>query len=158
MEYDHILIRYGELGLKGKNRKQFIIQLKKNLQHALKRFENVRITRSHGRMFVVLNGEKPDPIIKECKKVFGIYSMSLAIKIENDEEAIKKAALFALQKNHQAKTFKVSVKRANKRFPIRSQEMNHFLGAHLLKNTEDVTVDVHYPDVEIKVEIREKAT
>lgn len=158
MNYDHILIRYGELGLKGKNIKQFIIQLQKNIQAVLKKFPDVRVTRSQGRMFVVLNGQDPNPIMEQCKKVFGIYSLSLAIKVENDEVAIKEGALAALTQSDNAKTFKVAVRRANKSFPIRSQEMNQILGAHLLKNTSDFTVNVHEPDVEIRVEIREKAT
>ncbi|MEI3612248.1 tRNA uracil 4-sulfurtransferase ThiI [Pseudogracilibacillus sp. SO30301A] len=158
MQYDHILIRYGELGLKGKNIKQFIVQLQKNIQEALKEFPSTRVTRSQGRMFVVLNGQDPEPIIEKCKTIFGIYSLSLAIKVNNEIETIKAGALAALKQSEYAHTFKVSVRRANKAFPIGSQEMNRVLGAHLLKKTSDFTVNVHEPDVEIKVEIREKAT
>lgn len=158
MEYDHILIRYGELGLKGKNINQFIQQLQKNVQEAVKEFPNVRVNRSQGRMFVVLNGHDPEPVIEKCKNVFGIYSMSLAMKVANEEEAMKEGALEALKQHIDAKTFKVSVRRANKQFPKTSQQMNQILGAHLLKNTTGFKVDVHQPDVEINVEIREKAT
>lgn len=158
MQYDHILIRYGELGLKGKNMKHFIIQLQRNIQEALGDYTDIRVTRSQGRLFIELNGQDPDPIIQKCKNIFGIYSFSLAIKVPNDEREIKEGALAALQQNNHAKTFKVAVRRANKAFPIRSQEMNQILGAHLLKNTSNFTVDVHQPDVEIKVEIRERAT
>lgn len=158
MQYDHILIRYGELGLKGKNIKQFIVQLQNNIQDVLKDFPEVRVTRSQGRMFVVLNGQDPEPIIEKCRTIFGIYSLSLAIKAKNEVEAIKEGALAALKQSENASTFKVSVRRANKGFPIKSQEMNQVLGAHLLKNTSDFSVNVHEPDVEIKVEIREKAT
>lgn len=158
MQYDHILIRYGELGLKGRNINQFIGQLQRNVQEAVKEFSNVKVTKSRGRMFVVLNGADPEPVIEKCKNVFGIYSMSLAMKVENELEAIKEAALFALKENSDAKTFKVAVRRANKSFPHTSQEMNQILGAHLLKNTSGLKVDVHHPDVEINVEIREKAT
>src|SRR5699024_634712 len=158
MQYDHILIRYGELGLKGKNIKQFIMQLQRNIRYALQDYKGIQVTRSQGRMFVVLNGEDPEPIIQECQKIFGIYSLSLAMKVENEEEAIKAGALFALQESENERTFKVAVKRANKRFPIRSQEMNQILGAHLLQQTSDYTVNVHNPDVEIKVDIRERAT
>lgn len=158
MQYDHILIRYGELGLKGKNMKHFIIQLQRNIQEALGDYTDIRVTRSQGRLFIELNGQDPDPIIQKCKNIFGIYSFSLAIKVPNDKREIKEGALAALQQNNHAKTFKVAVRRANKAFPIRSQEMNQILGAHLLKNTSNFTVDVHQPDVEIKVEIRERAT
>lgn len=158
MKYEHILIRYGELGLKGKNINQFINKLQSNIQKALVSFPEVRVTRSSGRLFVVLNGEDPEPIIDICKKIFGIYSMSLAMKVTNDEEAIQTGALEALRQAENAKTFKVNVRRANKQFPIQSIEMNRLLGAHLLRNTEGITVDVHNPDVEIRVEIRQKAT
>lgn len=158
MQYDHILIRYGELGLKGKNINKFIGQLQKNIRAVVKEFPEVRVTRSLGRMFIVLNGHDPNPIIEKCKNIFGIYSMSLAMKVENTEEAIKSAALTALQQAEDAQTFKVSVRRANKKFPISSQEMNRVLGAHILKNTTGWTVNVHDPDVEVRVEIREKAS
>jgi|SRR5690625_108016 len=158
MEYDHILIRYGELGLKGKNMNQFILQLQKNVQFVLKDFENVRVSRTQGRMFVALNGEDPDAVMEKCQKVFGISSLSLAIKVENNVEAIKEGALAALVADPQAKTFKVSVRRANKSFPIPSQEMNQVLGRHLLINTTGITVDVHHPDIEVHVDIREKAS
>lgn len=158
MEYDHILIRYGELGLKGKNMKHFIIQLQKNIQTALWAFPNVRVKRTQGRVFVELHGESADPIMEELQKVYGIHSLSLAIKVENDLNDIKQGALFALQQNPDKQTFKVSVRRANKGFPIGSQEMNQVLGAHLLKNVDNITVDVHQPDIEIRVEIRERAT
>lgn len=158
MEYNHILIRYGELALKGKNMNRFLSRLQQNIIRALNQFPNVKVSRTQGRLFVLLNGHEPQPIIDQCKKIFGIHSMSLAIKVDNDVEAIKAGALVALNKNKTANTFKVAVRRANKGFPIQSPEMNQILGAHLLQNTDRFTVDVHEPDVEIQVEIRDKAT
>lgn len=157
MQYDHILIRYGEIALKGNNRKFFLNTLQQNIQQKLKGFPNIRVKKTQGRMFVLLNGQDPDPIIEICKNIFGIYSLSLAIKVSHDLKEIKEAALYALQ-NSKAKTFKVAVRRADKKFPIGSQEMNHILGGHLLQNTSGFTVDVHEPDVEIKVEIRNTGT
>lgn len=158
MQYDHILIRYGEMALKGKNIRSFIIKLQENLQAKLKDFPNVKVKRTQGRMFILLNGHEPDPIIAICQKVFGIQSLSLAIKVENDLDKIKEAALYALKQGENIEKFKMSVKRINKGFPHGSQEMNQILGTHLLVNTEDITVDVHQPDMEIKVEIRAEAT
>ncbi|GGN48773.1 tRNA uracil 4-sulfurtransferase ThiI [Oceanobacillus indicireducens] len=157
MQYDHILIRYGEMALKGKNIRSFIQALQENLQVKLKDFPNAKVKRTQGRMFVLLNGHEPEPIIEICKKVFGIHSLSLALKVENDVEQIKEAALEALKKAD-ARTFKVAAKRVDKNFPHGSLEMNQIVGSHLLVNTEGYTVDVHEPDVEIKVEIREEAT
>src|SRR5699024_4395459 len=133
--YDHLLIRYGELGLKGKNMNQFINKLQSNLQRALANFPDVRITRSPGRLFVVLHGQDPEPVIKACQKVFGIYSMSLAMKVENDEAAIKSAALASLQNVRSAKTFKVKVRRANKDYPTTSMDMSRLLGGQDRKST-----------------------
>lgn len=158
VNYDHILIRYGELGLKGKNINQFINSLHSNLQKILAPFPEVRVSRSRGRMFVVLNGQEPEPVLEACQKVFGIYSMSLAMKVANDEDAIKAGALAALHRAKDAKTFKVNTRRANKAFPKTSMEVNQLLGGHLLRNTADMKVDVHQPDVEIRVEIRDKAS
>ncbi|MBT2216596.1 tRNA 4-thiouridine(8) synthase ThiI [Virgibacillus dakarensis] len=158
MEFDHILIRYGEMALKGKNRKKFIVKLQENIQRKLVDFPDVKVTRTQGRMFVLLNGEDPVPIVAKCKEVFGIHSLSLAIKVENDETKIKDAALYALTTSENVKTFKVSVKRIDKNFPIHSQEMNQVIGTHLLVNTTRYKVDVHNPDLEVKVEIRTEAT
>ncbi|QKY69692.1 tRNA uracil 4-sulfurtransferase ThiI [Lentibacillus sp. CBA3610] len=158
MQYDHILIRYGEIALKGKNRKTFIIQLQNNLRRQLKSFPDAVIKRTQGRMFVLLNGHDPDQVMEKCQHVFGIQSLSLALKVQNDETEIKDAALWALKNSTDVRTFKVSVKRIDKQFPIRSQDMNHVLGKHLLSNTTGYTVDVHHPDLELKVEIRTEAT
>ncbi|MEC5421915.1 tRNA uracil 4-sulfurtransferase ThiI [Virgibacillus sp. C22-A2] len=158
MQYDHILIRYGEMALKGKNIKKFIIKLQENIQQKLKEFPAAKVKRTQGRMFVLLNGHEPDPIIEKCKNIFGIQSLSLAVKVENEVEHIKEAALFALKNAENASTFKVSSRRINKNFPLRSQEMNQVLGGHLLSHTEGILVDVHNPDIEIKVETRLEAT
>jgi tRNA uracil 4-sulfurtransferase len=158
MQYDHILIRYGEMALKGKNIKQFIIRLQENIQQKVKGFPGVKVKRTQGRMFVLLNGHDPQPVMEKLQKVFGIHSLSLAIKVENDLDKIKEAALYALTNNEDVRKFKISVKRINKDFPVRTMEMNQILGGHLLKNTKDILVDVHYPDLAIKVEIRLEAT
>ncbi|HLT56244.1 MAG TPA: tRNA uracil 4-sulfurtransferase ThiI [Bacillota bacterium] len=158
MQFDHILIRYGEMALKGKNIKQFITQLQQNIQQKLQDFPGVKVKRTQGRMFILLNGHDPVPVMEKCKKIFGIQSLSLAIKVDNDVEKIKEAALYALKENTNCNTFKVTVKRINKDFPVPSQEMNQVLGRHLLIHTDGFTVDVHHPDVEVKVEIRNEAT
>src|SRR5690625_6909463 len=86
MQYDHILIRYGEMALKGKNIKSFILQLQQNIQQKVKDFPGVKVKRTQGRMFVLLNGHDPEPIMDKCRHVFGIQSLSLAIKVENRSE------------------------------------------------------------------------
>ncbi|HLS36077.1 MAG TPA: tRNA uracil 4-sulfurtransferase ThiI [Bacillota bacterium] len=158
MEYNHILIRYGELGLKGKNIQYFLSRLQHNIQDKLKAFPNIKVQRAQGRLYVLLNGHPANEVMDICKSIFGIHSLSLAYRCENELDEIKTTALHALKSSKNAKTFKVAVRRADKSFPIGSQEMNQKLGAHLLKNTEGFTVDVHHPDVEVSVEIRQEGT
>src|SRR5690625_2033564 len=158
MEYDHILIRYSEIALKGKNRTKFLTRLQENIQYKLREFPSIKVRRTQGRIFVLLNGQNPVPILERCRHIFGISSLSLALKVENGVNQIEKAVLYVLKNSNHTKTFKVTVKRANKNFPVPSQEMNHVLGSYLLKNTSDYTFDVHNPDLEIKVEIRDDAT
>src|SRR5690625_1825848 len=158
MQYDHILIRYGEIGLKGNNTRFFLNRLQKNIERKLQDFPQIHVQQTQGRLFILLNGHDPEPIIAKCKNIFGIYSLSTAIKVDNEMEAIKEAALYALKSNADAETFKVNVRRVNKSFPGRSQDMNQMLGGHLLRNTTGITVNVHHPDVEVQVEIRNKAT
>lgn len=159
MNYDHILIRYAELALKGKNRSHFERRLQENIKIALKSYKDIKVERTYGRMFIQLNGQDHQPIIEKLSKIFGIHSFSLAIKVENDLEKIQKGALLALKEVLAGKnTFKVNAKRANKGFPIDSQKLNYEVGGYLLQNTDSLTVDVHNPDVEVKVEVRESAT
>ncbi|WP_067844191.1 tRNA uracil 4-sulfurtransferase ThiI [Amphibacillus sediminis] len=158
MHYDHILIRYGELSLKGKNRRNFIYQLHENVRQQLRDFKRIKIKNTRDRMTILLNGEGPKPIMERCQRIFGIQSLSLAIKVENSEKAIKEAALFALTEAKNVSTFKVTTRRANKDFPIGSQQFNYIIGAHLLKNTDEITVDVHNPDIDVHIDIRNDAT
>ncbi|GAA0484324.1 tRNA 4-thiouridine(8) synthase ThiI [Salinibacillus aidingensis] len=157
MQYDHIVIRYGELSLKGKNKKQFIGQLRENLKQKLRPFSNIKLFQTRDRMYIKLNGQEHEPVIEKCQEVFGIQSLNLAIRVENSIDQIKEGALWALREEKQAKTFKITTKRPNKNFEVSSQEMNQILGGHLLSNTDNLTVDVHNPDVEIRVEIRHDA-
>lgn len=158
MYYDHILIRYGELSLKGKNRKVFYNKLHENIRYQLVNFPEIKIKATRDRMTILLNGVNPNLLMPILTRVFGIQSMSLAIKVEKDENLIKEAALFALKDAENVKTFKVTTKRADKTFPIDSQAFNQIVGGHLLRETEGITVDVHHPDLEVHIDIRTDAT
>ncbi|WP_216828952.1 tRNA uracil 4-sulfurtransferase ThiI [Alkalihalobacterium elongatum] len=159
MKYDHILVRVGELALKGKNRSVFEKALASNINVVLKGYD-VKVHRMFGRIMIELHDTREEEIIEKLKDVFGIHSFSLALKVENELEQIQKGALAALldTRNQPVRTFKVTAKRPNKNFPIDSQSLNPLIGGYVLTNTEDITVDVHNPDVEIRVEVREAAT
>ena len=160
MNYDHILIRYAELALKGKNRSVFEKRLQENVKIALKPYrDKIKIIRTFGRMFIELNGQDHEPIVEKLQRVFGIHSFSLAIKVDNEIDKIKEGALSAIQAlETKPNTFKVNAKRSFKNFPIGSQALNHEVGGHVLYHLNHLKVDVHHPDVEVKVEVRETST
>ncbi|MCG1022039.1 tRNA uracil 4-sulfurtransferase ThiI [Sutcliffiella horikoshii] len=160
MKYDHILIRFGELSTKGRNRKQFVQRLSYNILEKIKDFPEISIEKSRDRMFIKLNGEPHEPIIDRLQSIFGIHSFSLAVKTKTEIESMKEGALFALEAlPYKGKTFKVTAKRAYKNFELDTNELNHAIGSHLLRNTEDdLTVNVKQPDINVRVEVREEAT
>ncbi len=159
MKYDHILVRFGEISTKGKNRKKFIEKLRQHIRFVLKDFEALKYASDRDRITIMLNGEDPEPISEQLKGVFGIQSFSLAVKCETNLDAIKEAALTAVQEVYeQGNTFKVSTKRSYKQFELDSNEMNREIGGHVLRKTENLTVNVKQPDVHLRIEIREQAT
>lgn len=147
-----IILRYGELFLKGNNRKFFEDTLVKNIKKSLTdfHFDFKRIT---GR-YEISNFDESQlkTILERLKRIFGLHSMSVAEKIETDEEAI-----FAYVKslNIGNKTFRVTTRRASKIFPIHSMELNQRLGGVILEANPEATVDLHKPQVEVRVDIRE---
>ncbi|TCP65427.1 tRNA uracil 4-sulfurtransferase ThiI [Baia soyae] len=156
MNVNCILLRYGELSLKGKNKKDFEERLVRNIRQKLEHFAGIKVSKHFGRLFIELGDNPADPIIEECKDVFGLVGFSPAMRVQTDLEVIKEAALRLLQsQGDQVKTFKVGCKRADKRFPIGSQEMNQLVGGHLLANSHShYKVDVRNPDLFVHVEIR----
>ncbi|MBY6272997.1 MAG: tRNA 4-thiouridine(8) synthase ThiI [Caldibacillus debilis] len=158
MIYDQILVRYGEMSLKGKNRKIFVDQLRKNVRRALEDFPNIEIQAKRDRMHILLNEENMGEVKERLKKVFGIHSFSPVIKLEKDMERLKESAkrLF-LDLDASGKTFKVSAKRADKTFPYTSDQINRTLGTYLLNQIPGLTVDVHHPDFDLQVEVRQEA-
>lgn len=147
-----ILIKYGELTTKKDNRSLFINILYENITKALQNF-NVKITKNRVRMFIETD-ENIEEIIQILTNIFGIHSIVIAYKVDTDIEKIQTEVLNIVQKID-FKTFKVETKRADKNFKIPSMEMNNILGGLILKNKENVSVDVHNPEYTLKVEVRE---
>ncbi|OEF99603.1 tRNA 4-thiouridine(8) synthase ThiI [Vulcanibacillus modesticaldus] len=157
MNYDYILVRYGEIALKGKNRYKFEDRLAQNIRNVLKDLEKTKVTKTFGRIYVELNGEASDTVTERLKKVFGLISFSPVKKSDVDIEEIKKTALELIKKSKPVpKTFKVETKRPYKNFPLKSPEITYEVGSHILRNTENLTVDVHNPDVTVNIEVREE--
>ena len=154
--YDHILIRYGELSTKGKNRKDFIKKLFNNVKNALSGFPALDYEKTHDRMYIHLNGEDPFQVKTYLEKVFGISSFSFAVRCDSDIEAIK-ATTLALAEQDEQRTFKVAARRSWKQFPMISDEINRAVAGNILRNTA-WKVNVKTPDVKIQIEVHEQDT
>ncbi|MBM7624855.1 tRNA uracil 4-sulfurtransferase ThiI [Sporohalobacter salinus] len=155
---DLILIKYGEIGIKGGNRYLFEDKLIKNMKESLSGISGkIDIYKTHGRIFVEAQNNF-ERIIDRLQKVFGIVGVCPAKEVALDFEEVKKAGLELIKKELSSpqKTFKVETRRINKDFKYDSMEISRKLGAYVLRNTEDLTVDVHDPDIRLDVEIRHK--
>ncbi len=154
--YDHILVRYGELSTKGKNRKDFIKKLLNNVKNALRAYEKLTYEKTHDRMYIMLNGEDHEAVGNDLQKVFGISSFSFALKMESNIDVIIENA-FEIAKNANAKTFKIDTRRSDKMFPMISDEVNRAVASQILRNLE-YKVDVKNPELKISIEIHKEAT
>lgn len=150
-----IMIKYGELSTKKANINMFLNQLKKNITFALNDI-NAELQFDKGRMFIDCNEEDFEAVLDKLHKVFGIHEYVIAYKLENrDFEAFSRKIL-ELVKEKEFKTFKVVTKRSDKKYPMESMEISRKVGAVLLKNIDNISVDVHNPELEVNVEVRIK--
>lgn len=155
-----LIIRYGEISLKGLNRPYFENTLLKNIKKAIKAIGKLRVYKAHGRIYIDLEDYYEEEIIEAVTKVFGIVSVSVAYIFEADMDSICEVALQHAKECievDEIKTFKVESKRGNKKFPVKSPEISRIVGGYILKNADTLEVDVHNPDVIINVEVRDKA-
>lgn len=150
-----ILIKYGELTTKKANRNFFIKTLTNNIQNILKDFD-VKIKKDRVRMFIEASDNILLEVENKLKKVFGLHGITICYKVNTNIEEIKKTTLNIINKE-KGTTFKVITKRADKKFPIPSMEFNNVIGGFILKNT-NLKVDVHNPDINIYIEIRDNGT
>jgi tRNA uracil 4-sulfurtransferase len=159
MRPEYILLRLGELTLKGRNRIRFEHRVLQHIQQILKAFPAAKVEREHGRIYIALHGESYEGIAVRLNKVFGLVSYSPVLIAELELEDIHRVALEAVKQTAlPGQTFKVSVRRANKAFPIDSQQMNQLVAAYVLQHWQGLKVDVHNPEVHLRVEIREQRT
>lgn len=151
VKYDTVLIRYGELSTKGKNRKDFIKRLERNIRYMFNDFKDLEYRRTHDRIYIHLHDEDPEIIKERLQKVFGISSFSFTEKVDPTIEAIQ-AACLEIAKTTDKKTFKMVAKRHDKTFPMISDEINRAVAGVILRNTE-LKVDVHNPELMIRIEV-----
>lgn len=153
--YELLLVRYGELGLKGKNKYQFINRLVLNIKRSIKGLAPREVVSTWGRIWVPVVDDL-DQTIERLQKVFGIYSVSPVIKTEKDLGAIQKAALKVLHDSQpEGGTFKVETRRSDKTFPMLSPEISKEVGSYLFANSPDIyQAEMYHPQHVIDVEIR----
>ncbi|GIQ67993.1 tRNA 4-thiouridine(8) synthase ThiI [Xylanibacillus composti] len=155
MRPQYILVRFGEVTLKGRNRTRFEQQLVKDMKRKLEAFPKSAIEHTFGRALIALNGEAYEGVSAALKRVFGIYSFSPVLRTDQQLENIREAALAVMkQYDPEPRTFKVTARRADKSYPHDSQKMNHLVGGYVLKNMPGLKVDVREPEVQLWVEIR----
>lgn len=159
MRTNQILIRYGELSTKGRNRKAFIASLRHNILQLFAGMPSVRIKAERDRMFLFCDDEQDmEDIIKRLPNVFGIQSFSPVTETSLDLAVMKETALSIIKKmDTQGKSFKVSVKRPYKEFPYEKPEIMQAIGGYVLGNTPELTVSMKNPDIDLNVEIRKDA-
>lgn len=154
-----ILVKNGELALKGLNRSSFEDILIKNMKRRLNDLGKFEFTKSQSTIMVdpVDDDIDLDDAVDIVSKVFGIAALSRACVCEKDFEDIKTTALSYLSEElEDAKTFKVEAKRSDKKFPMKSPEICRELGGFLLSKFHNLSVDVHNPDIIVTVEVRDK--
>lgn len=153
MKYDHILVRYGELTLKTKNRMMFVGKLKSRMERALNSTEAV-VRANRDRAYIDLNGEDETQVINKIKHISGILSMSPVVKIEKSIDEMKEYAVKFANGFKKASTFKIEVKRADKNFPLKTHDIQQLLGTEVLTYEDHLIVDVRKPDYKLMVEVR----
>jgi thiamine biosynthesis protein ThiI len=151
-----LLIKYGELSTKKGNRNFFIKTLYDNLLDKLQGYD-VKIRKDRAHMYIEFKDEEFDSIKNVVDKTFGIHAYNIAYVLDNEVELLK-SELLSVIKTYNFSTFKVITKRSNKNFPIHSQDFNHVIGGLILKNIDNISVDVHNPELEVNIEIRDDNT
>ncbi|KEO78391.1 tRNA 4-thiouridine(8) synthase ThiI [Paenibacillus polymyxa] len=159
MHYDMLLLRFGEFTLKGKNRTRFEKAVLNHVKLLLKPFPGASLRKEFGRIYVVLGGEPYEQIIQVLQKVFGITTISPVKMAPVELGAIIETAVALMRELNVAEgtTFKVNARRVWKEFAHSSQEMNHLIGSPILREFQALRVNVHQPDIELRVEVREQA-
>ena len=155
-----ILLKYGELILKGLNKSRFENQLLNDLAKKIKKVGEYKITKAQSTVYVFPQDEDAAEDIgkayEECKKVFGIVALCRACEVEKDMDVILKTLPeYIKPKMEKSRTFKVETKRSDKHFPLQSPEISKLCGGAILSRFPHLKVDVENPDVVVRVEIRD---
>lgn len=164
MNYDIILVRYGEMTLKKKNYRQFLKKINDNIKRKLDKFSNLKFFNTDYRFYIYLNGENYKDVIDVLNTVVGLYSYSLAKYAESDYDSIANVAIEMLNSelkgNNSGRkaSFKVETNRGNKSFPATSIQISQEVAKRILPKVEGLTVDVHNPEYTVNIDLRCEGT
>ncbi len=160
MKYQTFLIKYAEIAIKGKNRYVFEDALMHRMKLALKQIDGeFAVSKTQGRMYVDCKSDYDmDELVSALMRVFGINAICPMVRVEKGSfDKLKEDVIKYMEDEYPegSHTFKVFARRADKSFPVRSTEMNCELGAAILDAFPEMRVDVHHPEIELNVEVRE---
>ena len=159
MEFKAFMIKYAEIGTKGKNRYVFEDILCKNIRNRIRHLGEFEVKKEYGRIYVVAEGTYDyEDTITALQTVFGIVGICPVVVLgETGFDTVKASVIDYMDQCYPDKhqTFKVHTRRADKSYPMESMEMNAELGHFLLEAFPELTVDVHHPDIMLQVEIRQ---
>lgn len=155
MIFDRILVRYGDLTLKGRNQRVFVNMVLSLVKTKLRGL-NVTIEKTFDRLYILLNGEDYNEVIKRLNCVSGLHSYSLVVKCDKDLDSIKREAVTLIKDIVKEKvTFKVESRRADKTFPLTSLELSKEVAGYVLHECDGLLqVDVHHPELTLTLELR----
>lgn len=156
--HELLLVRYGEIGLKGRNRSVFVGALVNNLRRALASLgTDAKVRHHYGRIYITWSEGERQAIHRAVASTFGVVSYSPAVRVPLDVDAMCEAAAAALEEakdGQNVATFKVEARRSEKGFSLDSMQINKTVGAYLLSRNPGIRVDVHKPDLTVHVEVR----
>lgn len=158
MQYSEIMIRYGELSTKKKNRMRFINKLKNNMEHVLTIYPDVSVKTDRDRGHVYLNGTDYHEVAESLKEIFGIQAFSPSFKVEKNVDTLVKAVQEIMTSVYKdGMTFKITAKRSDHSFELDSRALNHTLGDAVFSVLPNIKAQMKQPDINLKVEIRDEA-
>ena len=150
-----ILIRYGELSTKGRNKKMFTQKLASNIKKALVDFPQVKVIPDYDFMYLDLHEAPEEAVIEKVKPIFGIQSISPVYIVEKDMEVAKKVVLDLLsQEDLEDKTFKIMTRRSDHTFEMDTNQINLFLGDAVLEAFPEIKVQLKQPDITVRIDVR----
>lgn len=155
MNYSEIMIRYGELSTKGKNKMRFVNKLRNNIKHVLSVYPEVTVYFDRDRGHVYLNGADYQEVSASLKKIFGIQNFAPSYKVEKSVPALKEAVVEIMQSIYkEGMTFKIAARRSDHSFELDSRDLNQVLGDAVFTAIPNVQVQMKSPDITLRVEIR----